>query len=120
MLFVPVVSGSHSSAPPNSYVIQLEIVASGLSRKEVYTIIRERDGKPAEECFNRCGKTNVQVSSSPLHVPVPYGMGLCQTSPQELRNRLAKQESSCHGNEISSLLQNISSLRVTLDHITRQ
>ena len=63
LMFVPVVSGSHTArAPPQTYVLQLEIRGRGGSRKEVYTMVRERDGQRTELCYSRCGKSDVRVS----------------------------------------------------------
>ena len=55
------------------------------------------------------------LTPSPPLTPSPL---VCQVSPQELRDKLAKQESCGHGNEISSLLQNIGTLKVTLNQLT--
>lgn len=63
LVFVPVVSGSHTArVPPQTFVLQLEIMGRGGSRKEVYTIVRERDGQRTEVCYSRCGKSDVRVS----------------------------------------------------------
>ena len=129
VLYVPVVSRRGApQAPPHSHVLQLEIKGSDAgSRGEVYVAVSGKDGEKTEQCFYRYGKTNVQVNLRSLHTNTHYMFAtfpslpsplVCQVSPQELRDKLAKQESCGHGNEISSLLQNIGTLKVTLNQLT--
>ena len=45
---------------------------------------------------------------------------LSQMSLQEMGDRLADESSKEHGSEIQSLLQNIDTLRLSLDHVTKR
>ena len=45
---------------------------------------------------------------------------LSQMSLQEMGDRLAEESSKEHGSEIQSLLQNIDTLRLSLDHVTKR
>jgi hypothetical protein len=101
ILFVPVVSGSHLVLP-ETYVIQLELEAK-VGRKTVYTIDnKEVEGATKQQYYRRCGRTNVEMSL------------------QEMGDRLAEEESNEHGGEIVSLLQNIDTLCLSLDHVTKR
>lgn len=62
ILFVPVVSQSRLVLP-EVFVVQLELMGHGASRK-IYTIDREEDGEMKQLCYCRCGRTNVEVSNN--------------------------------------------------------